>query len=112
MYGQSKYQMASRFCKELGFGFGKKVSPVEAVMSSIKNQVFDKTSWKNEEPVPKKQEKDVSKYKVGQKISHPKFGEGQIINISSDGLVGDIEFEDFGKKSLMLNIADLTILED
>jgi len=112
MYGQSKYQMASRFCKELGFGFGKKISPVEAVMSSIKSQVFDKSSWKSEETtVQKKQEKDVSKYRVGQKISHPKFGEGQIINISSDGLVGDIEFEDFGKKSLMLNIADLTILE-
>ena len=81
-------------------------------MSSIKSQVFDKSSWKSEETtVQKKQEKDVSKYRVGQKISHPKFGEGQIINISSDGLVGDIEFEDFGKKSLMLNIADLTILE-
>jgi len=109
MYGQSKYQMASRFCKELGFGFGKKVSPVESIVSSIKSNVFDKETVLFKEE--KKTDKDVSKYRVGQKISHPKFGEGQIINISTDGLVGDIEFEDFGKKSLMLNIADLTILE-
>ncbi len=109
MYGQSKYQMASRFCKELGLGFGERVSRMDTLASALKTEVFDKSSWKSEVQ-EKKPEKDVSKYRVGQKISHPKFGEGQIINISSDGLVGDIEFEDFGKKSLMLNIADLTIL--
>ena len=57
-----------------------------------------------------KEEKDVSIYKVGQKVNHPRFGEGEIVFISDDGLVGDIVFEDFGKKSLMLNLAPLEIL--
>lgn len=54
--------------------------------------------------------KDITKFKVGQKVSHPKFGEGQIVDISSDGLVGDIIFDDVGKKSLMLELAPLEIL--
>jgi len=111
MYGQSKYQMASRFCKELGLGNYERISRMDTLANVLKTETFDKSSWKSE-TLEKKPEKDVSVYKVGQHISHPKFGDGQIINISADGIVGDIEFEDFGKKSLMLNIADLTILEE
>lgn len=61
----------------------------------------------------KKEEKrfDVSKYKVGQRLSHTRFGEGELVAISDDGLVGDIVFDDFGKKSLMLELAPLEILE-
>ena len=39
------------------------------------------------------------------------MGLGKIMSISSDGLVGDINFEDFGTKSLMLELAPLEILE-
>ena len=69
---------------------------------------FDKsTILRKQEEKPKK---DVSIYSVGQKVEHPKFGVGEIVAISSDGLVGDIIFESFGKKSLMLELAPLTIL--
>ena len=53
---------------------------------------------------------DTSKYKCGQIVSHPKFGKGKIESITDDRLVGDIIFESVGKKSLMLEIAPLTIL--
>ncbi len=56
--------------------------------------------------------KDVSIYKVGQKVVHTKYGEGEIVEISSDGLVGDIIFDGFGKKSLMLELAPLEIKEE
>ena len=59
-----------------------------------------------------KPKKDVSMYKVGQKLSHTRFGEGVLVEISDDGLVGDIIFDDYGKKSLMLELAPLEILED
>lgn len=111
MYGQTKYQMASRFCKELGLSMGTRVTQMDTLAKVIKTNTFDKSSWKTEAPIEENKGKDVSRYRIGQKISHPKYGEGQIINISSDKLVGDIEFVDFGKKSLMLNIADLEILE-
>ena len=43
---------------------------------------------------------------------HPKYTLGQIVAISPDGLVGDIIFDGFGKKSLMLELAPLEIIED
>ena len=67
---------------------------------------------KKEEKKEEKERRDVSVYAIGQKVSHPRFGEGEIVDISDDGLVGDIVFEDFGKKSLMLELAPLEILED
>jgi len=76
-----------------------------------KSNVFNHKSFMQKEKVEEKQKKDVSKYSIGQRVSHPRFGEGEIVEISSDGLVGDIIFEDFGKKSLMLELAPLEILE-
>lgn len=57
-----------------------------------------------------KPKKDISIYKLGQKVEHPKYGVGEIKFITPDGLVADIEFEDFGKKSLMLELAPLTLI--
>lgn len=55
--------------------------------------------------------KDITRFKVGQVVIHPKYGEGDLVEISSDGLVGDIIFKDVGKKSLMLELAPLEIKE-
>jgi DNA helicase-2/ATP-dependent DNA helicase PcrA len=140
IYRESQYQMPSRFCKELGlielerksagtfasrsfgecsgggygsfgngnfgYGTGGNFSGENFVKST-----FNKDNFFREEKkyVP---EKDISIYKVGQKVIHTKYGEGEIVEISSDGLVGDIIFDGFGKKSLMLELAPLEILED
>lgn len=79
-------------------------------------KTFDHTKFFREERKKEQAKKDearidVSKYKVGQSVEHPRYGIGQIVDISTDGLVGDIVFEDFGKKSLMLDLAPLTILD-
>ena len=110
MYGQTKYQMASRFTRELGLFAGKTFKMESETKRVDVKTFFNKIDWKTNSVKEEKSQKDVSKYKVGQRVEHPKYEVGQIISISSDGLVGDIEFEGFGKKSLMLNIADLTIL--
>ena len=116
LYGKTSYQIPSRFCKELGFyNFRtQKISQTgdalaefssKSAFSFNKNDVFNFKTEKSKSNI------DISKYKVGQKVSHPKFGEGEIESISSDGLVADIIFDGFGKKSLMLELAPLTILE-
>ncbi len=74
--------------------------------------VFNHKTFMQKEKKEEKPAKDVSIYKVGQRLSHTRFGEGELVSISDDGLVGDIVFEDFGKKSLMLELAPLEILED
>lgn len=116
LYGKTSYQIPSRFCKELGFyNFrAQKISQTgdplaefssKSAFSFNKNDVFNFKTEKSKSNI------DISKYKVGQKVSHPKFGEGEIESISSDGLVADIIFDGFGRKSLMLELAPLTIME-
>ena len=131
------YQTPSRFCCELGllslstkknrsmeqdrhFGGGYSQGNYNRLPTSEKvydvdrfnktKSFFDKSSiLRTTEEKPKK---DVSVYRVGQKVEHPKYGLGDIVSISDDGLVGDIVFENFGKKSLMLELAPLEIVEN
>ncbi len=92
MYGKSNYQKESRFLAELGIVDKKKPR------FKLSNDDFSgKTGDKAFE----------SGYEVGDVVQHGRFGIGKIVNISDDGLVADIDFEDFGKKSLMLNLATL-----
>ena len=55
---------------------------------------------------------DVSKYKVGQKVYHKKFGEGEITKLEkeADDVKVDIEFNKFGHKRLMAKFAGLEVL--
>ena len=107
IYGQTKFEMPSRFCKELGIV--KKQKEEQKPVFEAKPSFAFGSFYKKQEEEPKK---DVSIYHVGQMVEHPKYGEGKIVFITDDGLVGDIEFDGFGKKSLMLEIAPLEILED
>ena len=55
---------------------------------------------------------DLSKYKVGQRVFHKKFGEGEITNLEreSDDVKVDIQFDKFGHKRLMAKFAGLEVL--
>ena len=134
LYKDSQYQTPSRFCRELGLlslesaRSNKSMSQDRQYNSTYRQDFinsftgsdnrnydidrFNKTkSFFDKSTILKKQEekpkKDVSIYKVGQKVEHPKYGIGDIVYISDDGLVADIIFENFGKKSLMLELAPL-----
>ena len=139
LYRESQYQTPSRFCRELGLLslenkgnnrsmeqdrlYGGRYLYGDHERQTTKNNksfdvdrfnksksYFDKsTIMRNEE---KKPIKDVSIYKVGQKVEHPRYGIGDIVSITDDELVADIIFESFGKKSLMLELAPLTIIEN
>ncbi len=126
LYGKTSYEIPSRFCKELGFyeykpkkieetsvfGGGRSYSASAPTQTSFGGFTFNKaTILGGEQPSEIKPTVEVGKYKPGQMVEHPKFGKGEIKSISDDGLVGDIAFEGFGIKSLMLEIAPLKILE-
>lgn len=119
LYRESQYQMISRFCKELGLYQEKPKESFKPYPSNTASQPsfsqFEKARLFNHNMISKEEKKplkDVSVYKLGQIVSHPRFGEGEIVEISEDGLVGDIIFEDFGKKSLMLDLAPLEIVKE
>ncbi len=77
---------------------------------SAPKPLFNKNLVLKSETREEKPKQDVSRYKVGMRVFYQKFGEGKIVDISDDGLVGDIIFDDFGKKSLMLETAKLDII--
>jgi len=55
---------------------------------------------------------DLSKYKVGQRVYHKKFGEGTIMNLEEEGndIKVDLQFDKAGHKRLMAKFAGLEIL--
>ncbi len=57
--------------------------------------------------------KDLSGFKVGTRISHRKFGKGEIVSLDSEagGLYAQINFEKFGKMMLSLQYAPIEIIE-
>lgn len=127
LYRESQFQLPSRFVRELGLMQAMRTSTSSGNMTSntrsfnvgssfvsIKKSepLFEKSTFFKRDEKQESEAKDVSIYRVGQVVSHPKYGEGRIVEISSDGLVGDINFDDFGKKSLMLELAPLEIVEE
>ena len=56
--------------------------------------------------------KDLSVYKTGVKVKHPKFGEGTIINVRGTGsnMIVDVAFEGLGIKQLSASLAPLSVL--
>ncbi|MBI4631254.1 MAG: hypothetical protein HY740_05970 [Chloroflexi bacterium] len=77
------------------------------------------TTWESSvkrdasKPVRLKIEDSDSKYKTGQRVKHPMFGDGMIIESKGEGddeLV-TVAFEGTGIKRLMANVAELKILK-
>ncbi|MBE7068441.1 MAG: ATP-dependent DNA helicase PcrA [Clostridiales bacterium] len=56
--------------------------------------------------------KDLSAYKIGVKVSHPKFGSGTIVNVRGMGnnMILDIAFVGLGIKQLSASLAPLTVV--
>lgn len=134
LYGKRSYIAPSRFVEETGLkkpkeytnmfanddNFSYQSKPTYGYQQFNKSSVMPKptTSYSTTSRVStnfdfddNKQEKsENNKYEIGQKVSHPKFGNGEILNIVDNGQCADIKFENFGVKTLILEIAPLTIL--
>ena len=99
---QPKYMNRYSYSDSAGYNTKTNVSAYIPKPQSI-NYVTDYSQVKNNI--------DISKYKEGQIVGHPKFGVGTIISITEDNKMADINFGALGKKTLMLNIAPLTIIK-
>jgi len=66
-------------------------------------------SFAKPSPMPTVQDKDLSKFKVGQMVNHTKFGKGEIISISGEN--ADIKFEGLGVKKFNMRLAPISIIE-
>ena len=93
----------------MGRGYAKDApdeSPNSKAFKTITSNFIRQT------PAPAGGKKDVSKFKPGAKVSHPKFGEGVIVSVKNEGanVYCDIGFKGAGVKTLALEYAPLTLL--
>ena len=109
IYGQTRFEMPSRFIKELGLV--KKEKMTNQTIEATKPRISMMNLFRNSNETQEREKKDTSKYNVGQRVRHPKYDEGVIRSITPDHLVADIDFDGFGIKSLMLELAPLEIID-
>ena len=96
MYGKNSFQVESRFLKELGI-VDKSKPKITAVDDFFKPE--------------KKEDVYDSGYHVGDRVYLARYGEGTLESVSDDGLVGTINFDEFGEKEIMLNSKNLEKVE-
>lgn len=124
LHGKRSYTRCSRFLDEANLSIPTKPKTYTSFDFEDRNEYYDKIITKpsvfssvnkngyiQANKVEEKEKKDTSLYKAGQKIKHPKFGYGVIQAIVDDGECADILFDSFGKKTLILEIAPLEIIE-
>ncbi|MFA6859859.1 MAG: UvrD-helicase domain-containing protein [Clostridia bacterium] len=123
MYGKRDFTLQSRFLSEMGLGDTsakweneqRKQFEEATKYSDYSQQNFsgkENTQVKFVKPVFKEVQKVVNKNNLtlisGMVVEHPRFGQGVVEKL--DGDVVDIIFDGFGKKSLMKDLAPLTIV--
>jgi DNA helicase-2/ATP-dependent DNA helicase PcrA len=100
IYGQEKTHRPSRFLKELPdscieeIRLSTKVTrPKGRFSATASHEAFESTG-----------------FNLGQRVSHPKFGEGTILNYEGSGVnsIVQVAFDDVGTKMLMTELAPLT----
>ena len=104
LYGNLSYNLPSRFLEE--------------IPSSVVHEIRPKTNtWQRNVQTPKPKLKSTGRLnetgmKIGQKVSHAKFGEGVVTDVegAADHARAQVNFKFSGSKWLVLHYANLTIL--
>ena len=123
LYGRTDYTKESRFLKELdpdlveglaknksGEGnFGNRNAYTDGIKSSAPYRPFDSLKYAKMQTVAGGSGSRGLDLAEGHKVSHAKFGEGLVINVS--GNVVTIVFDSVGVKKLAKDIAPLTLLD-
>ncbi|MBL4911192.1 MAG: DNA helicase II [Alteromonadaceae bacterium] len=106
LYGQQKYHRPSRFLKELPS------ENIEEIRLRSQVKMPDKSTSLFSSPVSNENFAD-SSYSLGQRVNHPKFGEGTIINCEGGGAQSRIQinFDEVGSKWLVVAYARLSVIQ-
>ena len=94
LYGSETYPMPSRFIREI---------PSEHMMEIRARPRVSRAVYNNLEPEP------ASGFRLGQRVVHPKFGEGVVLNAEGGGAGARVQvnFEAVGSKWLVIAYANL-----
>ena len=113
MYGRTQYNPPSRFIKELpekcvsfedlSQGIARETSKPRQRTHSISKEFYSRPAVSN------KSAPGLQKFSVGERVSHPAFGEGTVLSILdlAADVMYEIAFDDCGTKKLMATYAKL-----
>ena len=106
LHGQTRYNVASRFIDEIPAGITRWLTP------RIGAGRHDELAWAPEAAAgaPAAAKASPSGYRIGQSVTHAKFGQGVIVNTEGSGTDArlQINFGRQGMKWLALEYAKLT----
>ena len=99
IYGRSEPSYPSQFLSEIPASL---VSQVRAVQNTAAAKNYGRSSFGSDEE---------AEVYIGQSVSHKKFGEGLVVDVEGNGARARVQvnFDDYGTRWLMLNVANLTI---
>jgi DNA helicase-2/ATP-dependent DNA helicase PcrA len=126
-YGQFREGVVSRFVESIPAEVVRSVTRETGARSSASGRSYARrqsgslsaqvsTSWSTTSPAatPKPVPLQLPDYKEGNTVFHPKFGEGQIVEIAprKDGdMELAVDFQRHGRKRLMASLANMDILK-
>ena len=101
LHGQTRYGVASRFLSELP---AQLLRPIKSAP-----EPQPATTWASA-PRPRIEAENGAAFRIGQNVTHPKFGNGVIVNCSGRGVNAEVEvnFHHAGTKRLALQYAKLS----
>jgi DNA helicase-2/ATP-dependent DNA helicase PcrA len=104
LHGQTRYNIPSRFLEEIPQGLMKWLTP-----RFSKKQAFAPDFSRQTQTVFKKQTRDVGGFRIGQNVTHPKFGPGVIVDAEGQGTDARVQvnFGNQGLKWLAVAVAKL-----
>ncbi|TAK88342.1 MAG: DNA helicase II [Betaproteobacteria bacterium] len=105
LHGQTRYNIPSRFLEEIPQGLMKWLTP-----RFSKQKAFAPDFSRTKESFPqKKPARDVGGFRIGQNVTHPKFGAGVIVDLEGQGadVRVQVNFRHHGLKLLALAVAKL-----
>jgi DNA helicase-2/ATP-dependent DNA helicase PcrA len=104
LHGQTRYNIPSRFLEEIPEALMKWLTP-----RFSKQKAFAPDFSRQTQTTFKKPQRDVGGFRIGQNVTHPKFGPGVIVDLEGQG--GDVRvqvnFRNHGLKVLALAMAKL-----
>ena len=94
LHGQTRYNIASRFLEEIPQQLMKWLTP-----RFSRQKAFTDFSRQTKTPSLKKPARDVGGFRIGQNVTHPKFGGGVIIDAEGQGNDARVQVN-FGKQGV------------
>jgi DNA helicase-2/ATP-dependent DNA helicase PcrA len=104
LHGQTRYNIPSRFLEEIPEALLKWLTP-----RFSKQKAFSMDFSRKGEPILKKQPRDTGGFRIGQNVTHPKFGSGVVIDAEGQGTDARVQvnFGGAGVKWLAVAVAKL-----